>query len=177
MKRSAPAPENPHPGMGFREFVAFIAGLMATNAIAIDSMLPALPQIGQSLAIDTANHTQLVITAYLLGFGGAQLIYGTLADRFGRRKVLLFGLALYTIASVGALFAGSLEVMLAARALQGVGSAATRILAITIVRDCYSGSHMARVMSLAFLVFLSVPILAPPSARRSCWSRHGGRSS
>ncbi|ADH89906.1 drug resistance transporter, Bcr/CflA subfamily [Ancylobacter novellus DSM 506] len=161
MKRSAPAPENPHPGMGFREFVAFIAGLMATNAIAIDSMLPALPQIGQSLAIDTANHTQLVITAYLLGFGGAQLIYGTLADRFGRRKVLLFGLALYTIASVGALFAGSLEVMLAARALQGVGSAATRILAITIVRDCYSGSHMARVMSLAFLVFLSVPILAP----------------
>lgn len=161
MNRSAPAPENPHPGMGFREFVAFIAGLMATNAIAIDSMLPALPQIGQSLAIDTANHTQLVITAYLLGFGGAQLIYGTLADRFGRRKVLLFGLALYTIASVGALFAGSLEVMLAARALQGVGSAATRILAITIVRDCYSGSHMARVMSLAFLVFLSVPILAP----------------
>lgn len=161
MNRSAPAPENPHPGMGFREFVAFIAGLMATNAIAIDSMLPALPQIGQSLAIDTANHTQLVITAYLLGFGGAQLIYGTLADRFGRRKVLLFGLALYTIASVGALFAGSLEVMLAARAVQGVGSAATRILAITIVRDCYSGSHMARVMSLAFLVFLSVPILAP----------------
>jgi len=161
MNRSAPAPENPHPGMGFREFVAFIAGLMATNAIAIDSMLPALPEIGQSLAIDTANHTQLVITAYLLGFGGAQLIYGTLADRFGRRKVLLFGLALYTIASVGALFAGSLEVMLAARAVQGVGSAATRILAITIVRDCYSGSHMARVMSLAFLVFLSVPILAP----------------
>ena len=161
MKRSAPAPENPHPGMGFREFVAFIAGLMATNAIAIDSMLPALPEIGESLQIDTANHTQLVITAYLLGFGGAQLLYGTAADRFGRRKVLLFGLALYTIASVGALFAGSLEVMLAARALQGVGSAATRILAITIVRDCYSGSHMARVMSLAFLVFLSVPILAP----------------
>lgn len=161
MKRSAPAPENPHPGMGFREFVAFIAGLMATNAIAIDSMLPALPEIGESLQIDTANHTQLVITAYLLGFGGAQLLYGTAADRFGRRKVLLFGLALYTIASIGALFAGSLEVMLAARALQGVGSAATRILAITIVRDCYSGSHMARVMSLAFLVFLSVPILAP----------------
>jgi DHA1 family bicyclomycin/chloramphenicol resistance-like MFS transporter len=147
--------------MGFREFVAFIAGLMATNAIAIDSMLPALPEIGESLQIDTANHTQLVITAYLLGFGGAQLVYGTLADRFGRRKVLLFGLALYTVASIGALFAGSLEVMLAARALQGVGSAATRILAITIVRDCYSGSHMARVMSLAFLVFLSVPILAP----------------
>ncbi len=152
---------NPHPGMGFREFVLFIAGLMATNAIAIDSMLPALPEIGESLGIDTANHTQLVITAYLLGFGGAQLIYGTLADRFGRRSVLLFGLAVYTAASIGAVFAGTLEVMLAARVLQGVGSAATRILAITIVRDCYSGSHMAKVMSLAFLVFLSVPIVAP----------------
>ncbi|WP_454684429.1 multidrug effflux MFS transporter [Ancylobacter moscoviensis] len=161
MSTPAPAPENPHPGMGFREFVLFIAGLMATNAIAIDSMLPALPEIGHSLAIDTANHTQLIVTAYLLGFGSAQLIYGTLADRFGRRAVLLFGLALYTLASVGAIFAGTLEVMLAARVLQGVGSASTRILAITIVRDCYSGSHMARVMSLAFLVFLSVPILAP----------------
>jgi DHA1 family bicyclomycin/chloramphenicol resistance-like MFS transporter len=147
--------------MGFREFVLFIAGLMATNAIAIDSMLPALPEIGESLGIDTANHTQLVVTAYLLGFGGAQLIYGTLADRFGRRTILLFGLAVYTAASIGAIFAGTVEVMLAARVVQGIGAAATRILAITIVRDCYSGSHMARVMSLAFLVFLSVPIVAP----------------
>lgn len=154
-------PGNPHPGMGFREFVLFIAGLMATNAIAIDSMLPALPEIGESLGIDTANHTQLVVTAYLLGFGGAQLIYGTLADRFGRRTILLFGLAVYTAASIGAIFAGTVEVMLAARVVQGIGAAATRILAITIVRDCYSGSHMARVMSLAFLVFLSVPIVAP----------------
>ncbi|WP_371717105.1 multidrug effflux MFS transporter [Ancylobacter sp. TS-1] len=156
-----PASGSPHPGMGFREFVLFIAGLMATNAIAIDSMLPALPEIGHSLAIDTANHTQLIITAYLLGFGSAQLFYGTLADRFGRRAVLVFGLALYTAASVWAIFAGSLEMMLAARVVQGIGSASTRILAITIVRDCYSGSHMARVMSLAFLVFLSVPVLAP----------------
>ncbi len=156
-----PISGNPHPGMGFREFVLFIAGLMATNAIAIDSMLPALPEIGESLGIDTANHTQLVVTAYLLGFGGAQLIYGTLADRFGRRTILLFGLAVYTAASIGAIFAGTVEVMLAARVVQGIGAAATRILAITIVRDCYSGSHMARVMSLAFLVFLSVPIVAP----------------
>lgn len=161
MSSPAPAPESSHPGMGFREFVLFIAGLMATNAIAIDSMLPALPEIGHSLGIDTANHTQLIVTAYLLGFGAAQLIYGTLADRFGRRNVLLFGLAIYTAASVGAVFAGTLEVMLAARVVQGIGSAATRILAITIVRDCYSGSHMAKVMSLAFLVFLSVPIIAP----------------
>ncbi|MCJ8141924.1 multidrug effflux MFS transporter [Ancylobacter sp. A5.8] len=147
--------------MGFRQFVVFIAAMMATNAIAIDSMLPALPEIGHALAIDTANHAQWVITAYLLGFGAAQIIYGSLADRFGRRSVLMVGLAIYTLASIGAIFAGSFEVMMAARALQGVGSAATRILAVAIVRDCYSGRQMARVMSLAFIVFLSVPIIAP----------------
>ncbi|QIB36081.1 multidrug effflux MFS transporter [Ancylobacter pratisalsi] len=147
--------------MGFREFVLFVAAMMGTNAIAIDSMLPALPAIGKALGIDTANHTQLVITSYLLGFGVAQIIYGTLADRFGRRPVLLVGLVIYTLASVGASFAWSFEVMLTARALQGIGAAAIRILAVTIVRDCYSGRQMARVMSLAFIVFLSVPILAP----------------
>jgi len=161
MSTPAPGSENPHSGMGFRQFVGFIAGLMATNAIAIDSMLPALPEIGHALHIDTANHTQIVITAYLLGFGGAQIIYGTLADRFGRKPILLVGLAIYTVASVLAFFAPSLEIMIAARALQGIGAAATRILAITIVRDCYSGRQMARVMSLAFIVFLAVPIIAP----------------
>lgn len=161
MSKTDAAPATPHPGMGFRQFVGYIAALMATNAIAIDSMLPALPEIGRALNIDTANHTQIVITAYLLGFGLAQIVYGTLADRFGRKPVLLVGLAIYTIASVGCYFAPSLGVMIAARAIQGVGSAATRILAITIVRDCYSGRQMARVMSLAFIVFLAVPIVAP----------------
>ncbi len=158
---TAATPENPHPGMGFKQFVGFIAMMMATNAIAIDSMLPALPEIGHALHIDTANHTQLVITSYLLGFGIAQIIYGTLADRYGRRPVLLVGIVIYTVASVIAMFADSFEVMMGARALQGIGSAATRILAIAIVRDCYSGRQMARVMSLAFIVFLAVPIIAP----------------
>ncbi|WP_248310330.1 multidrug effflux MFS transporter [Bosea sp. 117] len=159
---SSPAvPENPHPGMGFRQFVGYIAALMATNAIAIDSMLPALPQIGAALGIEAGNHVQLVVTAYLLGFGAAQILYGTIADRYGRRPVLIFGLGLYAVASVVAAFAPSFEVMMAARATQGIGAAATRVLAISVVRDCYSGRQMARVMSLAFIVFLSVPILAP----------------
>ncbi|MCS0496417.1 multidrug effflux MFS transporter [Ancylobacter sp. MQZ15Z-1] len=161
MTTVAPTPESPHPGMGFRQFVIFVAMMMATNALAIDSMLPALPSIGVDLGIDTANHIQLVITAYLLGFGAAQIIYGTLADRYGRRPVLLFGLSLYTVASLGAVFAGTFETMLTVRILQGVGAAAIRILAITIVRDCYAGRQMARVMSLVFIVFLAVPIVAP----------------
>lgn len=158
----APAsPDVPHRGLGFRQFVLLIAALMAANAIAIDSMLPALPDIGRSLGIDTANHTQLVITSYLLGFGAAQIIYGPLSDRFGRKRVLLVGLVIYTVASLFALSANTLGMMMAARIVQGIGAAATRIIAVAVVRDCYAGRQMARVMSLAFIVFLAVPILAP----------------
>jgi DHA1 family bicyclomycin/chloramphenicol resistance-like MFS transporter len=150
-----------HPGMTFRMFVLFVASIMAMNAISIDSMLPALPEIGRDLGITEANQTQWVLTAYLLGFGGAQIIYGPLADRFGRKPVLLFGIALYAAASLWAAFTTSLDAMLAARVVQGIGAAATRVLAVTIVRDCYSGATMARVMSLTFIVFLAAPIVAP----------------
>jgi DHA1 family bicyclomycin/chloramphenicol resistance-like MFS transporter len=151
----------PHPGMGFREFVGFVAALMAINALAIDAMLPALPQIGDALGVVEENQRQLVITSYLLGFGVAQLFYGPLSDRFGRRPVLLFGLLVYVVASGLSAFSTSLDQMLVARVLQGVGSAATRVLAVSIVRDCYSGRHMARVMSFAFIVFIAVPVIAP----------------
>lgn len=150
-----------HPGLSFRMFVLFVAAIMAMNAVSIDSMLPALPQIGASLGITEANQTQWVLTAYLLGFGGAQIVYGPLADRFGRKPVLLFGIALYTAASLWAALSTSFETMMAARVIQGVGAAATRVLAVTIVRDCYSGATMARVMSLTFIVFLAAPIIAP----------------
>ncbi|WP_420135067.1 MFS transporter [Rhodopseudomonas sp.] len=74
---------------GFVEFVCLVAALMAMNALAIDSMLPALPHIGQDLAVRSPNGVQWVVTAYLLGFGGAQLAYGPLADRFGRKPVMI----------------------------------------------------------------------------------------
>ena len=151
----------PHGGMGFREFVAIIAALMATNAMAIDAMLPALPEIGRALRVADDNEVQLVITAYLLGFGFAQIFYGPLSDRFGRRPVLLASLAAYTLFSLIAGFAVTMEQMVVARALQGASAAACRVLAVSIVRDCYSGRRMARVMSLAFIVFIAVPVVAP----------------
>lgn len=158
-----PAPENPnpHPGMGFRAFVALIALLMAVNALAIDSMLPALPAIGAALGVVAENDRQWIITAYLLGFGVAQLAYGPLSDRYGRRPVLLFGLGVFVVFSVVAAFATSFEQLLFARVMQGIGSAVSRVLTVSIVRDCYSGRRMARVMSLTFIVFLTVPVLAP----------------
>lgn len=147
--------------MGFGQFVALIAAMMATNALAIDSMLPAMPQIGEALGVASANQRQWILTAYLLGFGAAQIVYGSLADRFGRKPVLLVGLAIYVIFAAACAFATSFEMLLVARALCGVGAAATRVLSVSIVRDCYSGRQMAKVMSLSFIVFLGVPIIAP----------------
>ncbi len=147
--------------MGFREFVALVAALMATNALAIDTMLPALGQIGAALGLVQANQRQWVITAYMIGFGIAQIIYGPLADRYGRKTVLVPALAVYVAFSLLAAAANSFELLLIARFIEGLGAAGTRVLSVSIVRDRYEGRLMARVMSLAFIVFLGVPILAP----------------
>lgn len=135
--------------------------MMALNALAIDSMLPALPAIGADLGVTNENSRQWVVTAYLLGFGGAQLIYGPVADRFGRKPILLAGVGLYVVFSLLATLAPTFETLILARIGQGLGSACTRVLAVSIVRDRYEGRTMARVMSFSFLVFLGVPILAP----------------
>jgi DHA1 family bicyclomycin/chloramphenicol resistance-like MFS transporter len=151
----------PHPGLGYRQFVALIAALMATNALGTDAMLPALGQIGVDLHIAHPNAGQWIITSYILSSGVAQILYGTLADRYGRKPVLCASLVLYVLASLAAATAGSFSFMLLARVLMGLAAAGPRVLAVSIVRDCYAGRSMARVMSFVFLVFLAVPVLAP----------------
>lgn len=162
MARSDPAiaKHNAAP-IGFVEFVALIASLMSLTALGIDAMLPALPAIGASLDVASANAPQYVITAFVAGFGVAQLVHGPLADRFGRRRLLLFTLTLYAVANMLAAISGSFELLLAARVIGGAMVAACRTVVVAIVRDCYSGRAMARVMSIAFMVFMIVPILAP----------------
>ena len=163
-KPQALAPDaaaRPWTGPGFREFVVLMAGLMALNALAIDAMVPALPAIGRSLGVATENARQLVVSAYVLGFGTTQLVYGPVSDRFGRRPVLLVALGLYLGFALACAAAPSFPLLLAARALQGGAAAASRVLVISIVRDRYEGPRMARLMSLAFLVFLLMPVLAP----------------
>jgi DHA1 family bicyclomycin/chloramphenicol resistance-like MFS transporter len=158
---SARASSATHSGIGFREFVGLVAALMAVNALGIDSMLPALPEIGHALGIVEENKRQWIIAAYMFGFGGAQLIYGPLADRYGRKPILLASMLMFAIMSVLCGFADSFGTMIAARVAQGMAAASSRVLSISIVRDCYAGRQMARVMSLTFIVFLAVPIIAP----------------
>ena len=159
-----PGPSEPFSAQrlpGFGEFVVMMAALMASNALAIDAMLPALPAIGEALAVDEDNRRQLVITVYLIGFGVSQLFYGPLSDRFGRKGLLVAGLCAYALFGLVAGIAGSFDLLLLARGLQGVAAGATRVLVVSIVRDCYQGSAMARVMSLTMIVFMIVPVLAP----------------
>lgn len=147
--------------MGFPEFVVMIASIMALNPLAMDMMLPALPNIASAFHITIANEPQAVLSTFLIGFGVGQFIMGPLSDRFGRRPVLIDGMALYCIASVLAITASSFETLLLARVLQGLGTAATRVIATSIVRDCYAGRRMASVMSLAMMVFIAVPVISP----------------
>jgi len=147
--------------MGFPEFVVIIASIMALNPLAMDMMLPALPNIGSAFHLEVANRPQMVLSTFLLGFGVGQFVMGPLSDRFGRRPVLLGGMAVYCIASLLAIAAPSFETLLLARALQGLGTSATRVIAVSIVRDCYAGRKMASVMSLAMMVFIAVPVIAP----------------
>src|SRR3984957_14491296 len=86
--------------IGFREFVAMAAALMATQGIAVATMLPALPPIAAALGLVNENHSQWIVTAYLAGVGCGQLFWGLLSDRFGRRLVLLIGLSVYVLAAV-----------------------------------------------------------------------------
>ncbi len=143
------------------ELIILIASLMALNAAAIDIFIPALQDIGAALGVETENQRQFVITSYVAGFGAAQLIYGPLSDRYGRRPVLFFGLGLYVLAALAAVAAPSFGILLALRGLQGIGAAATRVIAITVVRDSFGGRRMASVMSLVMMIFMAIPVIAP----------------
>jgi MFS transporter, DHA1 family, multidrug resistance protein len=147
--------------LGRVEFIALVAAMIAINAFAIDIMLPGLEQIAKALGETDENRRQLVIPAYMLGFGVLQLVFGPLADRYGRKKPLLAGIAIYAIAALAANVVTSFEALVALRFLQGAGAAASAVIAIALVRDTFVGDEMAKIMSLVFMVMMVSPILAP----------------
>lgn len=145
----------------FAELVAYCAAMMALSALAIDVMLPALGEIGRDLEARDANDSQLVVFAFLFGYGVTHLFVGPLADRFGRRAVAVGAVALFCIASAAAATAGGFKLLLAARIVQGVSAAASRVAIMAMVRDQYAGPRMAEVISVTTTVFMAAPILAP----------------
>jgi len=143
------------------EFVGMMAALLALNALAIDTMLPALGQITETYNLVDKNDQQLVIFSYVLGFGFPMLFFGPLSDRFGRKGLLQMCLLGFTVCGLLCMFASSFEMLLVLRFIHGVFSAGVRVIAGAIIRDLTAGRTMARIMSLVLTVFMIVPILAP----------------
>ncbi|WP_282949038.1 MULTISPECIES: multidrug effflux MFS transporter [unclassified Sphingopyxis] len=146
---------------GDREMVFMMAMVMALNALAIDSMLPALPAIGEGLGVALANDRQYVISTYLFGIGAGSLLYGPLSDRFGRKGVLVPALFAYVAFSIGCGLATSFPMLLALRFGHGLISAALGVIVVAVIRDLFSGDAMAKRLSMIFLVFMIVPAIAP----------------
>jgi MFS transporter, DHA1 family, multidrug resistance protein len=145
----------------FVEFVAIIAALMGLTAFSIDNLLPAFASIAQGFQLSDPNQTQLIIIVFMASFSVMDLVYGPLSDRFGRKPILLAGLLIYALGTLLGALSTNLPMLLAARFLQGAGAASPRVLVMAIVRDRYTGREMARILSLAMMVFFIVPVLAP----------------
>ena len=143
------------------EFIALTAMLFATIAFSIDSMLPALPQIALELTPADPNRAQLILTSFVLGMGIGTLFAGPLSDAFGRKNTIMAGASLYSLAALAAYVAPSLETVLLARLVQGLGAAGPRIVTLAMVRDLYRGREMARIMSFTMMFFILVPAIAP----------------
>jgi DHA1 family bicyclomycin/chloramphenicol resistance-like MFS transporter len=143
------------------EFIALMGTIFATVAFSIDAMLPALPEIATALTPGDANRAQLILTSFVLGMGVGTLFVGPISDALGRKAVILMGAALYLIGAGLALVAPTLELLLAARVIQGLGAAGPRVVALAMVRDLYAGRQMAQIVSYAMLIFTLFPAVAP----------------
>jgi DHA1 family bicyclomycin/chloramphenicol resistance-like MFS transporter len=146
---------------GFAAFVTMMAALMMLGALGLDGMLPGLANIARDLEIASPNDRQLVVVVYGVSIGLGTIVYGPLMDRYGRKPVLLAGLAGFALSSALAAIATSLTMLLVARGLQGVAIASARVGAVSVIRDRYHGPKMAQVMSMSMLVFMASPVFAP----------------
>ena len=150
------------PDLGRVEFTAVLAMSMALAALGLDLMLPAFSVMRADLGLapDSTAVTGMV-TAYMLGLAAGQLIYGPLADRFGRKPTLYVGFAIYALGAVLCTFAPGLTLLLAGRFVWGLGAAGPRVVTLAVVRDRFEGEQMARAMSFIMAVFILVPVIAP----------------
>lgn len=147
--------------IGFVEFVCLMSVLTALTALSIDIMLPALSLIGRDLQAANANDVQLIISLFVFGMVFGEILSGPLSDAYGRKPVILGGLALFCVGALISALAPSLEVLLIGRVIQGIGVAGPKIATRALIRDRFVGDRMAKVMSLVYMLFIAVPMLAP----------------
>jgi DHA1 family bicyclomycin/chloramphenicol resistance-like MFS transporter len=143
------------------EFIALMALIFSMLAFSIDAMLPAFPEIAAELSPDNANNAQLILSFFVLGMGLGTFFTGPLSDTYGRLPVISVGVGIYVLGAALAYFAPTLDTLLAARALQGLGAAAPRVVTMALIRDLYEGRRMAQITSFIMTVFMLVPAVAP----------------
>lgn len=169
MNQAASFQHSPVRRLPMPEFIAMLAFLIATIAFSIDAMLPALPQIAELLTPQDHNRAQLILTVFVAGMGVGTLFAGPISDAIGRKRAITIGFAIYAFAALAAIFAESIEMLLVARFVQGLGAAGPRIVTLALVRDLYEGREMARITSLVMMVFIIVPALAPSIGAGMIW--------
>lgn len=140
--------------------VVILACLVAFGPLSIDMYLPALPMIGANLSA-SAESVQQTITVFLIGFSIGMLIYGPLSDHYGRKKLLMSGIVIYLIATLGSIFAPTVEFLLGSRLLQAFGGASASVLARAIVRDLYAVKDAARILSWMQIITMIATLISP----------------
>jgi DHA1 family bicyclomycin/chloramphenicol resistance-like MFS transporter len=146
---------------GFTEFVVLMAFIISMVALSIDAMLPALPEIAADLAFERPNDSQFIISMLFVGMGFGQIVFGPLSDSIGRKPAINIGFLVFIIGCLVSIFARDFNDMMMGRLLQGLGAAGPRVVATALIRDCYEGREMARVMSFVMTIFILVPVIAP----------------
>ena len=147
--------------LGQIEFIALVAMMFASIAFSVDTMLPALSVIGAELSPLDPNRAQFVVSSFVLGMGIGTLVVGPISDAFGRKPVILAAAVVYFVGTYVSYAAQSMDTLVWARIVMGIGAAGPRAVGLAIVRDLYSGREMAKIMSFAMMVFSIVPAIGP----------------
>ncbi len=140
--------------------LAILGALTTFGPMAIDLYLPAFPDVAVDLGVSVTS-VPLTLTTSMIGMGVGQLLYGPLSDRFGRKKPMMAGLILFTVASVACALAPTFAILLVTRFFQSLGGAAGVVIARAIVRDLYHGKELAKALSIVVMVFAFAPVFAP----------------
>jgi len=150
---------------GPREFITLCAFLMATIALAVDMMLPALDAIALDLSLHDPAQKPGIILSIFAGLVIGQLFFGPLSDAIGRYPSILIGMGIFLVGTVICALSGNYATLIMGRLIQGFGASAARIVTQAMIRDRFSGTEMARVMSFVMTIFIVIPVFAPMADR------------
>ncbi|MGB1311001.1 MAG: multidrug effflux MFS transporter [Leucothrix sp.] len=152
---------NPTKALSRIEYIILMSAIVAVDALAIDSILPALAFMSDYFGLRNDNDRQLIVTSIFVGYAVGVMIFGVASDSFGRKRPIYVGFALFLVGTLVTIFATDFTMLLIGRVLQGMGAAGPQIIPTAITRDIYKGRGMAEIMSLIMMVFLIIPAVAP----------------